>query len=78
MNIATWKSLKSSPIMQEIRESLKLKTQPGKPTPSRREANRVWREDILGIRSEEQRIADKAKKQERSRKRKHTREENND
>jgi hypothetical protein len=77
MYIATWPSLKSSPMMQEIRESLKLKTEPGKPTPSRKEANRVWREDILGIRSEEQKLADKAKKQERVKRRKKVREEEN-
>jgi hypothetical protein len=53
-------------MMHEIRESLKLKTEPGKPTPSRKEANKVWREDILGIRSEEQKQADKVKKQERN------------
>jgi hypothetical protein len=68
MITATWTSLKSSPMMHEIRESLKLKTEPGKPTPSRKEANRVWREDILGIRSEEQKQVDKAKKQERNNK----------
>jgi hypothetical protein len=68
MNIATWKSLKSSPVMQEIRIALKQKPEPGKPTPSRKEANRVWREDILGIKSEEQKIAEKAKKQERTKK----------
>jgi hypothetical protein len=49
--------------MQEIRENLKLKHVPGQPTPSRREANRVWREEILGIRSEDQRKAEKEKKQ---------------
>jgi hypothetical protein len=53
-------------MMHEIRENLKLKTEPGKPTPSRKEANKVWREDILGIRSEEQKQADKVKKQERN------------
>jgi hypothetical protein len=66
MYTATWPSLKSSPMMHEIRENLKLKTEPGKPTPSRKEANKVWREDILGIRSEEQKQADKVKKQERN------------
>ena len=66
MFTATWPSLKSSPMMHEIRESLKLKTEPGKPTPSRKEANKTWREDILGIRSDEQKQADKVKKQERN------------
>lgn len=63
MNTATWKSIKS-PIMQEIRQNLKLKNESGKPTPSRKEANRIWREDILGIKSEEQKNAEKVKKQE--------------
>lgn len=67
MNLATWKSIKS-PIMQEIRIALKKKTELGQPTLSRKEANRSWREDILGILSEEQRKQDKAKRQERSRK----------
>ena len=56
--------------MQEIRINLKKKTEPGKPTPSRKEANRVWREEILGIKSEEQKIAEKAKKQERTKRKK--------
>jgi hypothetical protein len=78
MYTATWPSLKSSPMMHEIRRDLKLKTAPGNPTPSRREANKVWREDILGIRSEEQKHADKVKKQERNSRNRNTknREEN--
>jgi len=52
--------------MQEIRLALKEKAQPGQPTPSRRVANRVWREEILGIKSEDQKKAEKAKRQERS------------
>lgn len=67
MNLATWKSNKS-PVMQEIRIALKKKAEDGQPTLSRKEANRSWREDILGILSEEQRKQDKAKRQERSRK----------
>jgi hypothetical protein len=63
MFTATWPSLKSSPMMHEIRVQLKGKSQPGQPTMSRKESNRTWREDILGIRSEEQKKADKAKKQ---------------
>jgi hypothetical protein len=66
MYTATWPSIKSSPMMHEIRENLKLKPEPGKPTPSRKEANKTWREDILGIRSDEQKQADKIKKQERN------------
>ena len=63
MHTATWPPIKSSPMMHEMREQLKGKSQPGQPTLSRKEANRTWREDILGIRSEEQKRADKAKKQ---------------
>jgi len=66
MHTATWPSVKSSPMMSEIRESLKKKAAPGQATLSRKEANRTWREDILGIRSEEQKQADKVKKQERN------------
>ena len=65
MNLATWKSNKS-PIMQEIRENLKKKPAKGEPTPSRKEANRTWREDILGIRSEEQKKEEKLKRQKKS------------
>jgi hypothetical protein len=70
MHTATWPSLKSSPMMSEIREALKKKAAPGEATLSRKEANRTWREDILGIRSEEQKQIDKAKKQERNTKKK--------
>lgn len=69
MLTATWTSVKSSPMMAEIRESLKLKTVPGEPTPSRKMANKTWREDILGILSEDQKQAQKAKKQEKNKKR---------
>jgi hypothetical protein len=67
MYIATWPSVKSSPMMHEMREQLKRKAEPGQPTLSRKEANRFWREDILGIRSEEQRKADKARRQKATR-----------
>ena len=66
MRTVTWTSLKSSPMMQEIRVALKKKAAPGQATLSRKEANKTWREDILGIRSEEQKQFDKAKKQERN------------
>lgn len=68
MFTATWPSVKSSPMMHEIREQLKGKSQPGQPTMPRKESNRVWREEILGIRSEEQKKADKTKRQQRSNK----------
>jgi hypothetical protein len=66
MNLATWKSNKS-PVMQEIRIALKKKAEPGQPSLSKKEANRTWREDILGILSEEQRKEAKAKKQQKNR-----------
>ena len=53
-------------MLREMREQLKGKAQPGQPTMSRKESNRVWREDILGIRSEEQRKAEKARRQKSS------------
>ena len=65
MNLATWKSIKS-PVMQEIREALKYKGEKGKPTPSKKEANRVWREEILGFLSEDQKKQVKAQRQEKS------------
>lgn len=65
MNLATWKSVKS-PIMQEIRIALKKKAEKGQATPSRKEANRTWREDILGVLSEDQKKEKKAQRQEQS------------
>lgn len=67
MNLATWKSVKS-PIMQEIRIALKGKTEKGKATLSRKESNRTWREDILGILSEDQKKERKAQRQDKSKK----------
>jgi hypothetical protein len=54
--------------MQEMREQLKKKSKPGEATPSRREANRTWREEILGILSEDQKREVKAKRQEKNKK----------
>lgn len=65
MNLATWTSIKS-PIMQEMRVALKKTAEKGQATLSRKEANRTWREDILGILSEDQKRAVKAQKQERT------------
>lgn len=78
MNLATWKSIKS-PIMQEIRVALKGKAEKGQPTLSRKEANRTWREDILGILSEDQKKQRKVQRQENVQKRKivETEEESN-
>jgi hypothetical protein len=67
MNLATWKSVKSL-IMQEMRVALKKKSEKGQPSLSRKEANRTWREDILGILSEDQKKEKKAQRQEKSRK----------
>jgi hypothetical protein len=66
MITATWTSKKSSPSFNEMRELLKKKASPGEPTLSRKEANRTWREDILGILSDEQRKQKKKQNQEKS------------
>ena len=64
MITTSWPSTKSSPMMAEIRECLKKKATSGEATPSRAEANRTWREDILGILSETQKKDAKRKRQE--------------
>jgi hypothetical protein len=69
MNLATWKSNKSL-IMGEIRENLKKKAEKGQPSLSRKEANRTWREEILGILSEDQKQEKKKERQEKSKKKK--------
>lgn len=66
MFTATWPSLKSSPMMQEIRIALKKKAEPGQATLSRKEANKTWREEILGILSEDQKKVRKSQRQENS------------
>lgn len=68
MNLGTWHSFKSSPVMNEIRQLLKKKAAPGEPTLSRKEANKTWREDILGVMSETQKAEDKARRQKKSQK----------
>ena len=68
MFTATWPSLKSSPMMQEIRIALKKKAAPGEPPLSRKEANRTWREDILGILSDDQKRQRKASRQKQNKK----------
>ena len=55
--------------MQEIRTDLKKKAEKGQASISRKEANRTWREDILGILSEEQKNQRKEKRQQSSKKR---------
>jgi hypothetical protein len=66
MYIATWPSLKSSPMMAEIREALKKKSKKGEPPISNKEANRTWREEVLGILSEDQKKQIKKMRQRKS------------
>ena len=66
MIIASWPSLKSSPMMAEIRQALKKKSVKGQPPISNKEANRTWREDILGILSEDQKKQRKVDRQKQS------------
>lgn len=66
MITAIWTSTKSSPMMAEIRQALKKKSEKGQPPISNKEANRTWREDILGILSDDQKRARKALRQEKS------------
>ena len=66
MITATWPSLKSSPMMTEIREALKKKAEKGEPPISNKEANRTWREDILGILSDDQKKQRKQQRQEKN------------
>jgi hypothetical protein len=70
MLTATWSSLKSSPIMAEIRENLKKKASKGQPPLSNKEANRTWREEILGNLSEDQKKQNKEKRQQNNKKNK--------
>ena len=66
MLTATWSSFKSSPVMSEIRERLKKKANKGEATLSNKEANRTWREEILGNLSEEQKKENKQKRQQKN------------
>lgn len=63
MITASWPSLKSSPMMAEIRQALKKKSTKGQPPISNKEANRTWREEVLGILSEDQKQKNKAARQ---------------
>ena len=65
MNLGVWHSNKSL-LMQEMRVALKKKAEKGQPTPSRKEANRTWREEILGILSEDQKKQRKAERQQKN------------
>lgn len=71
MNLGVWHSNKSL-IMQEMRLNLKKKAEKGQPTPSRKEANRTWREEILGVLSEDQKKQRKADRQEKTKKGKYS------
>jgi len=55
-------------MMSEIRQALKKKAGKGEPPISNKEANRTWREDILGILSEDQKRERKQKRQEKGKK----------
>jgi hypothetical protein len=66
MYIAIWPSLKSSPMMAEIRQALKKKSKKGEPPISNKEANRTWREDILGILSDDQKKQIKKMRQQKN------------
>ena len=70
MITATWTSPKSSPMMAEIRQALKKKAGKGEPPISNKEANRTWREEVLGIFSEDQKKQNKAARQAKSTKNK--------
>ena len=67
MNLCVWHSNKSL-VMQEIRVALKKKAEKGQPTPSRKEANRTWREEILGVLSDEQKKQNRTERQQKSKK----------
>ncbi len=67
MYISTWTSPKSL-IMSEIRENLKKQNQKGYSPLTRKEANKTWREDILGILSDSQKQQAKERKQQKSKK----------
>ena len=65
MNLGIWHSNKSL-LMQEIRVALKKKAEKGQPSLSRKEANRPWREEILGILSEDQKRQRKTERQQKN------------
>ena len=50
-------------MMAEIRQALKKKSEKGEPPISNKEANRTWREDVLGILSEDQKKERKQRRQ---------------
>jgi hypothetical protein len=70
MITATWASVKSSPMMAEIRQALKKKAEKGQPSISNKEANRTWREDILGVFSDDQKKEKKIERQNKAKNKK--------
>jgi len=77
MNLGVWHSNKSL-IMQEVRLNLKKKAEKGQPTLPRREANRTWREDILGILSDDQKKQRKTERQQKTKKPKYSSDESDE
>jgi hypothetical protein len=77
MNLGVWHSNKSL-IMQEMRVNLKKKAEKGQPTPSRKDSNRTWREEILGILSEDQKKQRKAERQQKTKKAKYSSDESDE
>ena len=53
-------------MMAEIRQALKKKSEKGEPPISNKEANRTWREDVLGILSDDQKNERKKQRQEKN------------
>lgn len=74
MNLGVWHSNKSL-LMQEMRVALKKKAEKGQPSLSRKEANRTWREEILGILSEDQKKQRKTERQQKNRRSKNSSED---
>ena len=62
-------------MMAEIRQALKKKSEKGEPPISNKEANRTWREDVLGILSEDQKKERKQRRQQSNNKNRQFREE---
>jgi hypothetical protein len=53
-------------MMAEIREALKKRSVKGQPPISNKEANRTWREEILGILSDDQKNQRKIDRQKKN------------
>ncbi len=57
-------------MMAEIRQALKKKAEKGQPSISNKEANRTWREDILGVFSDDQKKEKKIERQNKAKNKK--------